>query len=240
MADDMTTPEENTPQAVPPNPPKQEPYDPSKDPNSETAIATLQKEREMRKELERKMKAFEGIDPQAYKKAMEIAEKQAKWEEQQAQIQADIEARIQQQYEPQLDAARKQLAETQQKFVNYQRDKSLESAFYDAGGFPGEFEPAALAMRNRVRVEDDGSLVVLEADGKTPAFVADKGTSRPKNIKELIADLQGEHIWFARHFKSSEKPGFGQGQFTSGLTPDADPNQIADALTRYRNQKVGR
>lgn len=242
MADETTlqTPEE-TPQAIPPNPPS----NPGQDPNSETAYATMLKEREARKQaekeykaLQKQLEAFKGIDPSEYQKAMEAYQKQAEFERKQAEIQAEIEAKLQQKYEPELEKYRQQLAQTQQQFTDYQRDRVLESAFYDAGGFPGEFEPAALALRGRVTLEN-GQVVVLEPDGKTPAYVADKGQSRPKTVKELIADLQAEHIWFARHFKASERPGFGQANFGTALTPDADPNQIADALTRYRQQKFG-
>jgi hypothetical protein len=237
----LQTPEE-TPQAIPPNPP---PSNSGQDPNSETAYATMLKEREARKQaekeykaLQKQLEAFKGIDPSEYQKAMEAYQKQAEFERKQAEMQAELEAKIQQKYEPQIEQYRQQLAQTQQQFTDYQRDRVLESAFYDAGGFPGEFEPAALALRGRVVLED-GKVVVLEPDGKTPAYVADKGQSRPKSVKELIADLMAEHIWFARHFKSSERPGFGQSSPGVQVGADADPNQIADALTRYRKQKFG-
>lgn len=244
MADETTLQPEETPQAqaIPPNPPA---APPAPDPNSETAYATMLKEREARKQaekdykaLQKQLEAFKGIDPSEYQKAMEAYQKQAEFDKRQAEIQSEIEAKLQQKYEPQIEQYRQQLAQTQQQFTDYQRDRVLESAFYDAGGFPGEFEPAALALRGRVLLEN-GQVVVVEADGKTPAYVADKGQSRPKGVKELIADLMAEHVWFARHFKSSERPGFGQATLGTALPADADANQITDALTRYRKQKFG-
>jgi hypothetical protein len=234
-----TDPEDATPQAVPPNPP------PERDPNSETAYATLLKEREARKEsdrrlreLESRLKAFEGIDPGEYAKAMETAKRQEEFERRQAELEAELEAKVQQKYEPQLRTLQQQLAEREEAFSRYQLDTALEREFYELGGFPGDFKYAALDLRARVKLED-GALVVLEADGRTPAYIAEKGQSRPKTVSELIEELQ-KSPGFARHFKNSDRPGFSS---VAGGAPqvgaDASADQIAAALTAYREKNQG-
>jgi hypothetical protein len=242
MIDEQQQPTPDAPQATPPNPPANS----SQDPNSETAYATLQKEREARKELEKKAKqletqlqAFSGIDPGKYKEAMEIAAKQAEWEQQQAELRAQFEADAQAKYEPVLEQQRQQLAAAQQSLLDFQRDTALEQAFYAAEGFSGEFEPAALALRGRVRVSANG-LEVLEPDGKTPAYVADKGQSRPKTVAELIDELKGTTSWFARHFKGSDRPGFGVlGSSGQGLPAEATGKDVWAAVTAQRQKQFG-
>lgn len=220
---------------------------PQPDPNSETAYATLVKEREARKELEKKAKnlevqlqAFAGIDPEKYKEAMELAAAQEEWEKQQAEIKAKIEADSQAKYEPVIEQQRQQLAQAQQALLDFRRDTALEQAFYAADGFPGEFEPAALALRSRVRVNSEGQLEVLAADGKTPDYVADKGQSRPKNLAELIDEVKGTTAWFARHFKGSDRPGFGVlGTAGQPITGDANPKDVWAAVTAQRQRQFG-
>lgn len=217
------------------------------DPNSETAYATLVKEREARKELEKKAKqlevqlqAFAGIDPAKYKEAMEIAEAQAEWEKQQAEIKAKIEADTQAKYEPLLEQQRQQLAQTQQALLDFRRDTALEQAFYAAEGFPGEFEPAALALRGRVRVNSEGQLEVLAPDGKTPDYVADKGQSRPKSLAELIDEVKSTTPWFARHFRGSDRPGFGAlGIPGQSIPADANSKDVWAAVTAQRQRQFG-
>jgi uncharacterized protein len=229
--------------ATPPNPPPSG----GPDPNSETAYATLVKEREARKETEKQLKAmqaqlqaFQGLDPEKARQAMEIAARQQEWEAQQEQLKAEMEAELQKKYEPQLEQYRQQVAAKEQQFREFQRDKALEDQFYKSDGFPGEFEPAALALRSRVVVGDDGNLIVVEPDGKTPAYVADKGQSRPKTVAELIDDLKAEKSWFARHFKGSDRPGFGALPNSGmSLPPDAGTEDVVAALNAARNKKYG-
>jgi hypothetical protein len=242
-ADDGIDGDPTTPTATPPNPPPAG----GPDPNSETAYATLVKEREARKETEKQLKAmqaqlqaFQGLDPEKARQAMEIAARQQEWEAQQEQLKAEMEAELQKKYEPQLEESRQREAAAQQKLIDYMRDKELESYFYSCDGFPGEFEPAALALRSRVVVDATGNLIVVEPDGKTPAYVADKGQSRPKTVAELIDDLKAEKSWFARHFKGSDRPGFGpMPNGGMSLPPDAGADDIKAALHKYRNQRYG-
>lgn len=245
MSEENNNPTTEAPVAIPPNPPAAAD---GLDPNSETAYATLVKEREARKAIERELKtlqtqlkAFEGIDPAEHRKAMEIAAKQQEFEQQQAEIRAQIEAEMQQKYEPQLRQYQTMMAEREQQLLNFQRDTELEKAFYAAGGFPGEFEPAAIALRNRVQVKD-GQVIVLEPDGKTPAYVADKGQSRPKELGELIEELKGSVSWFARHFKGADRPGFGPfgTPGTVVANPDANSNDLWAAVDAQRQKQFGR
>lgn len=228
------------PVATPPNAP------PAPDPNSETAYATLQKEREQRKDFERrfkesesKLQAFKGIDPAEYAKAMEVAKAQQEWEAKQAQIEAEWEAKMQQKYEPQIAQMRQQLAEKDQEFQLFLLDQSLEREYGASGGFPGDYVYVGSDLRQRVHLVD-GALTVMEPDGKTPAYIADKGQSRPKTVSELILDLQAERPGFARHFKNSDRPGFANvGGGTPVLAADATSDQIAKNLTAYRERKYG-
>jgi hypothetical protein len=240
---------DDKPVAIPPNPyPGDDLGETPEDP--ETVLATMEKERRSRQEAEKRVrlltrqlaafKGLEGVDPEKYRQAIANADRYEELERQQAELRANIEAEFQQKYEPQLRKQQAIAAEQEQKLLNLQRDTVLEKEFYAAGGFPGEFEPAALALRGRVQVKD-GQVIVLEPDGKTPAYVADRGQSRPKEVAELIEELKST-TWFARHFKGSDKPGFGPLGTPGGVTanPDASRDEIWGAVDREREKRFGR
>jgi hypothetical protein len=190
------------------------------DPNSETAIATLQKERSARKELEKKLRtlegqlqAFNGIDPDKAREAERIAkeiEERSQWE---SKIKAEIEA----QYQPKISEYQKQLDERDRALVDYQRDNALEKSFYAAGGYEGEFDAIAHLLRGRVQaVREGGSVSFRVLDGKgQPMYV--KGD--PATMQDLVDDLKTHNMAFARHFRGSEKAGFGITGNGAGVPP---------------------
>lgn len=191
-------------------------YDPQKDPNSETAIQTLQKERAAREAAERQLKelqkTFADIDPDIARRAQQTLEQAQQEREAQSKREAELESRFKQQYEPLLQESQKQAAEATQKYLEYACDVNLERAFIDCEGIAGEFEPCAPLLRRRVSVKPDATVVVMKDDGKTPDFVTgDDGTARPKTLKELVEELKKskDYPWFARHFKGLERAGLG-------------------------------
>lgn len=196
----------------PPEPSNPSGDDPSQ-PLNEGGIKALQAERDRANELdkkyralERQFKQFEGIDPARYKEAIDALNKQAEYEQQQAQWRADTEAEIKSKYEPQLQHQQQLVATAQKELADYKRDVLLERAFLKAEGFPDAFKYASVDLASRVRLTDKGALEVLDANGE-PAYVADSGKSRPMKTVELIEELIKTDIAFARHFKGNDRPG---------------------------------
>lgn len=205
---------------VDPEPPAEGDDPPSTvDPNEfNTVLETMRKERDRAntldkdmRALKRQLEAFSGIDPEAAKRAIAEAEQA---EEMERRLTADIEKR----FAPQIDkmtAQNQQLTQQnqmlQQQYDNFRRDTALESEFYAAGGLPGEFVAIAQALQTRVAFGDDGkTLLVVDENGK-PDMVVEGAQSKPKTVRHLIDELKNDpgYLWFARHFKGSEKPGFG-------------------------------
>ena len=237
MADDT-----QTQQPIPPNPPATS----QDEPLGEGGLSALKAERERAKEAERlaktlkaQLEAFSGIDPEKAKQAMEIAAKQAEWEEQQAKLKADMEAEFQRKYEPQLQQQRELAAQAQQQLEETRIDIALQQEFSALEGFAENYKYARLDMRGRVRLED-GKIVVLEEDGKTPAYVPDQGTSRPMTVSELILKLQETVPGFARNFRGKDRPGFGPLSNGTPLPADASPSDLWAAAEAARSKRFGR
>lgn len=187
------------------------------DPNAGLKKA-LESERKIRSEfeqklklLERQLKAFEGIDPELAKRAQELQAQQEEMLQRESKLRAEIEAS----YQPQLAEAKKREAEKEAELQRFKLDVQLEKAFFEQGGFPGEFEPVALALRSRAKLEPNGSIKVLDKSGN-PMFV----NGEPATIADLIADLQKTEVWFARHFKGYEASGMGLGGSAMGGVND--------------------
>ena len=185
------------------------------DPNSETAIATARKERALRQDLERKLtqlqKTYADINPDVARRAQEVLDQSERQQEQSSKWEAEIEARFKLQYEPLVAQLQADAKVANQRHLDYCRDVQLERAFYECDGLAGEFEPCSLALKRRIAVKEDGEIVVLKADGKTPDFVASPDGARAKSVADLIEELKQskDHAWFARHFKGTERGGFG-------------------------------
>jgi multidrug efflux pump subunit AcrA (membrane-fusion protein) len=203
---ELSAPTEDSTPVAPPAP---EPANNGPTPQDlENLRKALEAERKQNRQAQAQLKAFEGIDPDGAKRALEIAAKQQEWEEAQAKLKADTEAEIKSRYEPTIAQQQQQLAEAQQALADYKRDTQLERAFLEQGGFADGFEYARIDLQQRVRLKDNGSLEVLNAKGE-PDWVADKGSSRPKTLGELIAELKATNNRFARQFKASDRAGFG-------------------------------
>lgn len=193
----------------------------------QTVRDTMKKERDRANTLDKELKvikrqleAFSGIDPEAAKRAIAEAEQA---EEMERRLTADIEKR----FAPQIDKMttenqqlQQQNQQLQQRYDNYRRDTLLEQSFYAAGGLPGEFVAIASALQPRVGFNDKGELLVVDSEGK-PELVVEGTQSKPKTIKGLIEELKSDpqHLWFARHFKGNDKPGFGTNSFDSASDP---------------------
>lgn len=218
------------------------------DSDIERLKATLEKERGQRKDFEKKFKsaqrqfeAFQGLgDPDTIKKALALAAQQEQLELERSRERSELEAKFQQKYEPLLQQERAARAKLQQEFTDFRRDRALEDAYLAAGGFPGEFNHVAADIQKRVRVGDDG-LIVLDEQGQ-PAFTTKDGASNPKTVAELIEELKYDesNVGFARHFKSNSTAGFGtqNGQSLQGSQNYAgmDIWQKVDAMRASRGR----
>lgn len=188
---------------------------------SEKLLKALQAEREQRKQFEKdaktfkaQLEAFNGLDPDLARKAKEILAQQEEWAQKESKIRSDVE----QTYTPKLQELEKSKTAAEQALLNYKRDVTLEREFNKAGGFAGEFEDVAGRLQGRVTIDPTtGELKVLDKAGK-PSFT--KG--EPTTIAQLISELKGENLGFARHFKGNE--GSGAGLNGSGKYNSGDPS----------------
>lgn len=204
---------------------------PSPTSDVEKLTGALSKEREQRaaaekqaKQFQKQLEAFSGVDPELARKANEILQQSQQWEEREAKLRADVDG----QYRPKLDeydrqvkAYEQKLSESQSALLNYRRDSVLEREFGKAGGFEGEFEAVASALRGRTRLNpESGELEVLGEDGKR--LYSKDDPSKPATVGQLIQQLQKEQLWFSRHFKGYESGGAGING--NGRGGSGDPN----------------
>lgn len=202
----------------------------------ERLMAALQKERDARSSAEKEAKqyraqvdAFSGVDPELAKKAQQILAQQEEFAQRESKLKAEIEG----QYQPKLSEAQKQIAETEAKLLNYQRDVTLEREFVRAGGFEGEFQAIAHALRDRVQLGVNGEQKILDFKGQ-PAFV--KG--EPMTLSQLIEEMKTTQLWFARHFKGHQSSGAGLNGSARGTTFDPSLQGLSSwqKVERQRSQ----
>lgn len=197
----------------------------------------LQAEREARKALEKEAKAakaqlsaFADVDPELARKAKQILAEQEEWAARESKIKAEID----QSYQPKLSELEKARLAAEQKLVAYRTDVALERAFHAAGGFQGEYQAIAHALRDRVKEDPQtGELKVYDASGKLAYHKGD-----PMTVEQLITELKSNQLWFARHFKGSETAGPGiNGNGRSGANvPNWDALDDWSRVNALRNQ----
>jgi len=180
--------------------------DPQKD---ENLLSALKKEREAKnllekqlkaqadreKELQKKLDAVKSIDPDQYEKLKAL---QAEQQEKDLLNRKEF-ARAKEQYQVEAETARKTAAELKNQLNSVITRTAIERAFFEAGGKKSSFdlsvqspeditpvEMVLSVLQNRIRLEEDGKIVFLNAIGNIEV----NSEGKPKSIGEKIAELK--------------------------------------------------
>lgn len=163
--------------------------------------SALDKERKAREEYEKKLKGFEGIDPEEARKQAEAAKKAAEEQAKQAGKWEDWKAQMQTQFETEKTALQKQIEALKSSLHQEMVGARATTAIAEAKGVPALLLPHIGADV----VEEDGKPVVrIVKDGK----VRYGKSGEPMTIAERIAEMREDEI-FGRAFEPVSPGGSG-------------------------------
>lgn len=178
-------------------------------PDNDGLLSALRKEREEKaavqkllneksakeKELLTQLERVKAIDPDQYHR---LQKAQAEREEQDLLRRKEFD-RAKEQYLTEAETARKQAAELKNEINNLRMTTAIEKAFFEAGGRKSSFDLSAQGMeditpveailsvfRNRIKLEEDGKIVFLNAVGN----IEINSEGRPKTISEKMIELK--------------------------------------------------
>lgn len=164
----------------------------------EDLLKALRAERDLNKanakalrEAKSQLAQLEGVDPELHAKLVAEA---AKRQELEAETQARVQS-IEKSYSEQLAAAKQQQEAAASQVAHLQKQWAFEKAFTEAGGRSGRFtELAFRELGDRVKLESDGSLAVVDKSG---AYVLEDG----KRVKpaEWLKTFKADEVvgyWF--------------------------------------------
>ena len=167
----------------------------------------LQKEREARKELEKKAKAFEGIglSPEEIAELKASREKQEEERARQAGEFDKLREKLTQQHEAQIAALKAQLDSVAKSEHEARVQSGLMSALAEAGVTEEGLSLLPEILKHRARIEQDGdkrAVKILDADG-SPMITK---TGRDATFADLVASAAEK---YPSLFKAQTKPGSG-------------------------------
>lgn len=164
----------------------------------------LEQERARRKELERQIKQYEElkskletIDIEEYKQLKELkqkAEQDKLVTDQKFKELAETKQRA-------LDAQQAKTTQLEKQLAENSKKTAIQKYYYQLGGKEDNIDATTKSMfdilyenvlRDRIQVEADGSLTVLDAAG----LAEDRGDDgKPKTPKDLIFELTNSSVW---------------------------------------------
>lgn len=179
-------------------------------------LKALKSEREARKTLERQQKDYETqlskfaqINPDEYQKLQEEAAAAAA-----AKAAADERtALLEEKYGSQAAEAAKVAEAAKQQLLEFQKRYSLEKVFFSAGGRTDSadgvsfFDMLANQIGNRFRLENDGSLTVVDASGDP---ILDKESGKRIDPETFLSGFK-THPIYGTFFKGAKGSGAGIG-----------------------------
>ena len=125
--------------------------------------SALQKERALRRELERQLKHFSDINPEEYRKLQQQAQMLAEWEKRRSEEISSIKST----YESQLQRVQQEKEQLARSLRETEVTYALMDAFYQAGGKRDATLAKMLAKQllNQVSYDQHGNLVVVDQTG---------------------------------------------------------------------------
>jgi len=163
--------------------------------------SALDKERKAREEYEKRLKTFEGIDPEEAKKQKETARKAEEEKAKQAGQWENWKAQMQQQFDTEKSALLKQVEALKSSLHQEMVGARATAAIAEAKGVPALLLPHIGADV----VEEEGKPVVrIVKDGK----VRYGKSGEPMTIAERIAEMREDEI-FGRAFEPASPGGSG-------------------------------
>ncbi len=203
-------------------------------------LKALKSEREARKNNEKSLKEkaaqlaqLEGIDPEVYAKLQAESSKRAELE---AELAGKVGA-IEKSYADQLAAAKADQETANTQVFELQKQWAFEKAFAGAGGRGGEFtELAYTKLRDQFKLEDDGSVAVIDKSG---AYVVDDKGKRV-DPSEFLKSFKG-HQLLGYTFEAERGKGSGlQPHPGTSLSQGADMHSLstAELFTQAFGRKV--
>lgn len=166
---------------------------------------------EQLKQFQRQLQAYGDVDPALARKASEKLREMEEAEAKRAAYEAELKAKLEEEFKPQVEAANKQAIAAKTELQQYRQEVFWQQAFMDADGCKGEYIAVKEELMRHSRLDEKGNVVILDDEGR-PAYVPDeKGTARPMTAKERIVELmkKPDYLWFAKHFKGSDVGGVG-------------------------------
>lgn len=186
--------------------------DPAGDPLGPAGEATLRKEREERKRLERELKAMKAqLSPEA-RQAAEERLRAAEEAALRAQEEADKKAKnLQTKYERELQAKAAALEAREQEFTQYKIRTEAQRIYQGTEGLDGISEDGTtsffdlwFAMKGgSLRYDDSGQLMVVDGQGDP---LLDSETGKRVNIKDWVKTHHNDPVLGALF-----KPAYGSG-----------------------------
>lgn len=163
--------------------------------------SALDKERKAREDYEKRLKTFEGIDPEEAKKQKETARKAEEDKAKQAGQWENWKAQMQTQFDSEKTALQKQIEALKSSLYQEMVGARATTAIAEAKGVPALLLPHIGANV----VEEDGKPVVrIVKDGK----VRYGKSGEPMTIAERIAEMREDEI-FGRAFEPVNQGGSG-------------------------------
>jgi hypothetical protein len=198
-------------------------------------LKALKSEREARKTLERQQKDYETqlsklaeINPDEYRKLQEEASAAAA-----AKAAADERTNLlEEKYGSQAAEAAKIAESAKQELQEFRKRYSLEKVFFSAGGRTDAadgvsfFDMLANQIGSRFRLENDGSLTVLDGGGDP---VLDKESGKRIDPEAYISTFKSHPI-YGTFFKGSKGSGAGIGY--GGTDANGMPGEDLNSMSR--------
>jgi len=158
--------------------------DPSRDDLAGLKSA-LQKERALRRELERQLKHLGDINPEEYRKLQQQAQMLAEWEKRRAEEIGSIKST----YEAQLQRVQQEKEQMAQALMETEMTYALTEAFYQAGGKRDATLAKMLAKQllSQVNYDQRGNLIVVDQSG-SPRLRDD---GKQMTLVDLMNEIKG-------------------------------------------------
>jgi len=146
--------------------------------------SALQKERAMRRELERQLKHLGDINPEEYRKLQQQSQMLAEWEKRRAEEISSIKS----EYEAQLQRVQQEKEQLARSLRETEVTYALTEAFYQAGGKRDAALAKMLAKQllSQVNYDQHGNLVVVDQSG-SPRLRDD---GKPMSLLDLMNEVK--------------------------------------------------
>ncbi len=173
-------------------------------PLGQNGLKALQKERANNKQLQEQIKQYEDIkikfanvDLNEYEELKLLKEKT----EQEKQATNQQFKELAEKKQADLDAAKTNLNKLEKELAENRKKTAIQRYYYANGGKEDDIDATNKSsfdilyenvLKNRIQVEADGSIVVLDISGLAEDR---KDDGRPKTPKDLILELTDSRIW---------------------------------------------